>query len=72
MRIRRQLIEDRYGSELFPQFRSQHPRSVVADDDIVDAFAALWTGVRIYTGAAVFLPDPPEMDSIGLRMAIAY
>ncbi|MFL5635521.1 MAG: DUF429 domain-containing protein, partial [Gemmatimonadaceae bacterium] len=40
-----------------------------ADDDILDAFAALWTAERVARGAAITLPhaDPP-MDSVGLPM----
>jgi predicted RNase H-like nuclease len=72
LRIRKQLIENQYGSELFPQIRAQHPRSVVAGDDIVDSFAALWSAIRIYSGVGVFIPDPPEVDSTGLRMVIVY
>ncbi|MCW5938650.1 MAG: DUF429 domain-containing protein [Fimbriimonadaceae bacterium] len=42
----------------------------VADDDILDACAALVTAKRIVAGEARSFPDPPEVDSLGLRMAI--
>jgi predicted RNase H-like nuclease len=45
-------------------------KSEVADDDILDACAALVTAKRIEAGEAVSFPDPPEVDSMGLRMAI--
>jgi predicted RNase H-like nuclease len=69
---RRRLVASRYGAGAFQQVRDRHPGNVVADDDIVDAFAALWTASRIYDGNASFIPDLPEVDSAGLRMAIAY
>jgi len=72
MRIRKQLIAHRYSSGIFHKIRGQYPQSVVANDDIADAFAALWTAVRIYTGVAIFIPAPPEVDSFGLCMAIVY
>jgi predicted RNase H-like nuclease len=66
------LVASRYGAGAFQQVRDRYPGNVVADDDIVDAFAALWTASRIYDGNASFIPDLPEVDSAGLRMAIAY
>ena len=40
------------------------------NDDIVDAFAALWTAKRIYHGESVSLPSRPSLDRYGLRMEI--
>jgi hypothetical protein len=40
----------------------------VADDDILDAFAALWTAERIAPGEAVTLPEVPPRDRHGLPM----
>lgn len=70
--FRKQLISQTYGPEIFGQIREKYPPSVVAVDDIADAFAALWTAVRIQDGSAASIPDPPEVDSSGLRMAISY
>jgi predicted RNase H-like nuclease len=39
-------------------------------DDIVDAFATLWTADRIQRGRAIALPARPPRDSHGLPMAI--
>jgi predicted RNase H-like nuclease len=39
-------------------------------DDVVDAFAALWTAGRIVRGDAVTLPKDPDLDRLGLRMEI--
>ena len=37
-------------------------------DDLLDAFAALWTACRIARGIAVILPERPEYDAEGLPM----
>jgi predicted RNase H-like nuclease len=44
----------------------------VADDDMLDAVAALWTATRLYEGTAETLPDEPPLDAAGLRMEIVY
>ena len=49
-----------------------HPKSLAADDDIYDAFAALWTAERILYGTAEVIPDPPVIDSTGLPMGIWF
>ena len=41
-----------------------------AADDIVDAFATLWTAARIQRGRAVTLPARPPRDAHGLPMEI--
>ncbi len=41
----------------------------VADDDIVDAFAALWTAERILRGDACTLPAAPPRERSALRGA---
>ena len=43
---------------------------VCAEDDILDAFAALWTAERIVAGKAQTIPGEPKPDSFGLRMEI--
>ena len=39
-----------------------------AADDLLDAFACLWTAERIHAGTAVSLPVAPPLDPYGLRM----
>ena len=39
-------------------------------DDVLDAFAALWTAERIFNGTSVTLPAAPLLDGTGLRMEI--
>lgn len=49
---------------------STYPRSQVAVDDMLDAYAACWTAERIHRGTAVPLSEKPPLDSRGLRMEI--
>jgi len=46
------------------------PRAECRPDDLLDAFAALWTAQRVVDGHALCLPDPPEYDAHGFPMAI--
>jgi predicted RNase H-like nuclease len=41
-----------------------------APDDILDAFAALWTAGRIHRGETLTIPTEPPIDAEGLRMEI--
>ena len=52
----------------FESIRAAIPRAKAADDDILDALAALWTAQRIGAGMAVRLPVVPEFDRYGLPM----
>jgi predicted RNase H-like nuclease len=64
------LVSETFGAEAFDQVRKQHTRRKVADDDILDAFAALWTARRIAAGTALTCPTPPETSRTGFRMAM--
>lgn len=66
------LVESYFGEQAFRNIRERYPRNSVSDDDINDAFAALWSAQRINNKTAVVIPDPPEVDSLGLRMGIWY
>lgn len=50
----------------------KHAGPGVADDDILDAIAALRTATRIAEGRARTLPAAPPVDPTGLRMEIVY
>ena len=41
-----------------------------AHDDLLDAFATLWTAQRLLTGDAMIIPAHPPRDARGLRMEI--
>lgn len=51
-------------------WRSRLPRAAYAEDDLLDAFAVLWTARRLAEGTASRRPDPPEYDATGLAMVI--
>jgi predicted RNase H-like nuclease len=71
-RVRQGLIRYHFGEDAFDRIRGKHRKEEVADDDISDAFAALWTAERINTGRARILSGPPFHDSRGLKMEIVY
>ncbi len=68
--IRRALIDGHFGASVFAEARLRHSRAQVADDDLADAFAALWTAERIARGESVSLPADPPRDATGLPMRI--
>ena len=69
---REDLINAHYGDDavecLWPRIRGQG----VARDDLVDAFAMLWSAERLAAGQDEVLPPTPEYDDTGLRMEIVY
>jgi predicted RNase H-like nuclease len=64
------LVTQCFGREAFAAARLRHPRRDAADDDLLDAFAALWSAERILRGDALSLPPSPPRDARGLRMEI--
>ncbi len=70
--VRAQLVDSHFGPGAFPRVREAYPKRIASDDDINDAFAALWTAERIYQGTARPIPDPPERDPTGLQMCMWY
>jgi predicted RNase H-like nuclease len=52
------------------EIRARIPRVEVNDDDILDAFAALWTAQRIHSGTAERLPKELMRDECGLPMCM--
>jgi predicted RNase H-like nuclease len=71
-RERRELLVQLFGAKAIDEIRSRHARSDVTDDDLYDAFAALWTARRIHAEKASCLPKSPPHDSTGLPMVIWY
>jgi predicted RNase H-like nuclease len=72
-------FEERYEhlSDVFPtsaidSILDTFPRSEVAPDDVLDAFAVLWSTKRIALSTAERLPREPEYDPRGIDMAIWY
>jgi predicted RNase H-like nuclease len=69
---RLRLVANHFGERAFDTVRARYPRKDVADDDILDAFAALWTAERIHNGEAGVLPSDPPIDSAGLPMRMVF
>ena len=64
---RYRLVESSFASG--PEFvRAAHDRSKVEDDDILDAFAALWTAERILAQVAVPYGSMPPLGTLGMRI----
>lgn len=54
--------------EMIDEALGERPKLGCKADDIVDAFAALWTAERIQRAEAVSIPPIPPVDAHGLRM----
>jgi predicted RNase H-like nuclease len=70
--IRRKLIATDFGPQAFESARNQIERRHASNDDIADAFAALWTARRIISGTSQTLPADPPNDSEGLPMRMVH
>ena len=68
--LRQDLVAATFGAGAYEAVRAQFRRTAVADDDILDAFAALWSAERLLNGQAAVLPLTPEHDATGLAMKI--
>ena len=64
---REALVKPVYG-RAYAIAQSSLPRGQYANDDLLDAFAALWSAERLVAGKAFILPATPPVDSCGLRM----
>ena len=67
-RAERLALVNEHFRGAFDEVRASIPRRLAADDDILDAFAALWTAERIVRGEASTVPKAPPEDRYGLRM----
>jgi predicted RNase H-like nuclease len=70
--IRRALIDAHFGPLAFDSARNQVDRRHAANDDIADAFAALWTAQRIIRGESQTVPPDPPLDSHDLPMRMVH
>ena len=64
---RASLLRAEFG-EAFERALPERRRLGCAEDDLLDAFAALWTARRVARGVAEILPSEPPLDAFGLRM----
>lgn len=70
--IRISLVTELIEEGLFEALRPKLKKSQAADDDILDALAALWTARRIQSGISKCNPSNPPTDSKNLPMRICY
>ena len=66
------LAEAWLGLGILKQARGTYLKKELADDDVVDAIAGLWTARRIADGTAETLPETPPVDDTGLAMEIVF
>lgn len=66
---RETLVRRRHG-DLYAAAQASLPQGQYGVDDLLDAFAVLWTAERIQSGEATRLPSVPPTDAQGLRMEI--
>lgn len=71
-KARHNIVTEYYGAASVQNVRSKYLRKEVADDDIYDAYAALWTAERIVRGEAGRIPDSPPCDETGLLMEMWF
>ena len=67
---RRGLLVQYYGESAVAGVEGSYDRKSAGMDDLYDALAALWSAERIARGEARSLPDPAELDAMGLVAAI--
>ncbi len=63
------LLEPHFGNGL-QDILARRRELASGVDDVLDAFACLWTAGRIAGGRALTLPPDPPRDAYGLRMEI--
>lgn len=63
------LLRSRFGS-VIDEALSDRSRLACAADDLLDAFALLWTARRIFRGDSFTIPENPPLDGAGLPMQI--
>ncbi len=65
-------LGDVFPTAVIEEALAAFPRTEVARDDVLDAFAVLWSAKRIALSTAERLPEEPVYDSCGIDMAIWY
>jgi predicted RNase H-like nuclease len=63
------LVEARFPGA-FAEIRGRYKRREVADDDILDALACLWSAERVACGNHLHVGQPGQIDACGLPMQI--
>jgi len=60
------------GPDILDRARGEHLKKHLANNDILDAIAALWTAHRIENGTYETLPESVLVDATGLPMRIVF
>ncbi len=66
---REELLAAEFGQIVSTAVGASYYMQTTADD-VLDAFAALWTAERIYKNACLTIPPAPPVDAFGLPMEI--
>jgi len=69
---RRALIAQAFGMAAIESAVAQLAGTRVKEDDLLDAFAVLWSTRRVRAGTAESLPADPPRDACGLPMRSAF
>ncbi|SPB13243.1 hypothetical protein NOV72_00541 [Caballeronia novacaledonica] len=67
--LRHALLVQCFGSAIDAALAARKPAQA-SRDDVLDAFAVLWSARRIASGKAFCLPEPVETDAAGVPMTI--
>ena len=67
---RRRILEPIFGNKYLHDALYHKEKLASSEDDILDAFAALWTAERIALGKSFSIPNDPPRDSYELPMQI--
>ncbi|WP_321793704.1 DUF429 domain-containing protein [Caballeronia sp. J97] len=67
--LRHALLAKCFGSVIDTALAARRPAQA-SRDDVLDAFAVLWTARRIASGKAFYLPEVIETDAAGVSMTI--
>jgi predicted RNase H-like nuclease len=68
----RERLETLKGKNINLEMFADEAGDFAGVDDMLDAAAAVWSARRILHGDQESLPNPPEIDSLGKRIAIWY
>jgi len=69
---RRALVADAFGTAAIESAVAQLSGTRAKEDDMLDAFAVLWSARRWAAGRGVCLPSDPPPDRHGLPMRITF
>lgn len=69
--IRKTLLKAVFGEDIEKALNGRVPKEA-ARDDVLDAFAALWSAQRIANASACTVLEKDDLDNLGLKMNVRY